>query len=1065
MGEFLTPGGGHEIQCLMGGDYGMSFQMPYRPFRQAFPLRGKKRYKKKTGDFIMIRSNYTAFLREARQFIPQERVYTDELRRLAWGTDAGFYRLIPQIVIRSTEEEEVSRLLRLADRYGLPVTFRAAGTSLSGQAISDSILIVAGKHWEKYSISPNHEEITLQPGIIGQRVNELLAPYGRKFAPDPASVKSAMVGGIVMNNASGMNCGTHANSDKVLLSARIVLADGTVLDTGCPVSRASFEVTHRDFIRRIGELRDRVHADKKLAERIRYKYSIKNVTGLNLLPFVRFDDPFDIITHLMVGSEGTLAFLSQVTMKTEYDYPCKASAMLYFKTIKDACRAVVALKKLTDKKDEWIVKGAELLDYKSLSSVNDPVFLRYKGEVASSILPGVEPGDEAGLTAVLTETKARTPEELKQNIAAIEEGLAAFATYIPVHFTDKPEEYSRYWAIRSGIFPSVGGTRQPGTTCLIEDIAFHIEDLPEATAELQQLIARHGYHDACIYGHALEGNYHFIINQSFSSPAEVKRYEDLMNDVKTLVVDKYDGSLKAEHGTGRNMAPFVRYEWGDAAFEIMKAVKDLFDPKGLLNPGVIFNDDPQCHIKNFKPLPLLVDSGELIVDKEKYSASPHSAANYQLSTINYQLNKVDRCIECGFCEVNCLSCGFTLSSRQRIVLQREISRLKQSGDNPQRLALLKKQYKYPGNQTCAGDGLCSMSCPMDINTGDLTHLVRQAELPQASIGYKIGDYAASHFAGIKNALRPVLSMANLGHSVLGTKTMSSLTRSMHSLLGIPQWTAAMPKAYKISKKLRIEKAGQNDLKAQDSAANSQLSTISYQLNKVVYFPSCINQTMGLPRKSPVEQPLVNKMISLLNKAGYEVIFPKNMESLCCGTIWESKGMLDIADRKSAELEAALWEASEQGKYPVLCDQSPCLHRMRETIKKMKLYEPAEFIYTFLQDRLVFSPTDRPVALHITCSMRKMGLADTLIALARLCSTNVIIPEEVGCCGFAGDRGFTYPELNAYALRKLRPQIEAAGISIGYSNSRTCEIGLTTNSGIPYVSIAYLVDQCTIAKPN
>ena len=247
---------------------------------------------------------------------------------------------------------------------------------------------------------------------------------------------------------------------------------------------------------------------------------------------------------------------------------------------------------------------------------------------------------------------------------------------------------------------------------------------------------------------------------------------------------------------------------------------------------------------------------------------------------------------------------------------------------------------------------------------------------------------------------------------------------------------------------------------QHSAANCQLSIVNCQLNKVVYFPSCINQTMGLPKRSPVVQPLVNKMISLLRKGGYEVIFPKDMDKLCCGTIWESKGMLDIADRKAAELEASLWEASEQGKYPVLCDQSPCLHRMRETIKRMKLYEPAEFIYTFLRDRLVFTQTDRPVALHITCSMRRMGLADTIISLAKLCSTHVIIPEEVGCCGFAGDRGFTYPELNSYALRKLRPQIEASGVAIGYSNSRTCEIGLTTNSGIPYVSIAYLVDECT-----
>lgn len=958
-------------------------------------------------------SKYNEFLDDIARFVPRNRIYTDELRRLAWGTDAGFYRLIPRIIIRSDNEQEVSELLKAAGRHQLPVTFRAAGTSLSGQAISDSILIVAGKHWEKYSVSDDHEQITLQPGLIGQRVNEILAPFGRKFAPDPASVKSAMVGGIVMNNASGMNCGTHANSDRMLLSARIVLADGTILDTGNESSKQEFLLTHRDFIRRICDLRDQIHSDTKLADRIRHKYSIKNVTGLNLLPFVLYDDPFDIIAHLMVGSEGTLAFLSEVTMKTEYDYPYKASAMLYFKDIREACRAVVTMKKLTTKQNEWIVKGAELLDWKSLASVNDST-----GE---------------GLTAVLTETKARTQEELDENIATICEHLKSFDTYMPVRFTDKPEEYSKYWAIRSGIFPAVGGTRPLGTTSLIEDVAFHIEDLPEATAELQQLIARHGYDDACIYGHALEGNYHFILNQSFNTEAEIERYEKLMNDVKTLVVDKYDGSLKAEHGTGRNMAPFVKDEWGETAFEIMKAVKQLFDPQGLLNPGVIFNNDPQCHVKNLK--------------RSLTPLTPSPVGRGSKDTPIY--NSIDKCIECGFCEVNCLTCGFTLSSRQRIVVQREISRLKQTGENPYQLEILQKQYRYPGNQTCAGDGLCSTSCPMGINTGDLTHLIRQSELPQDSSGYKAGDFAAKHFAGIKGLLRPALTLANAAHTMLGTKAMTSLTHSMHNLFGMPQWTPAMPKSYRM-----------NGKHPTNSAAHSPLIINHSPLKKVVYFPSCINQTMGLAKKSPVEQPLVNKMLSLLKKAGYKVIFPRNMEKLCCGTIWESKGMPDIADRKSAELEAALWEASEQGKYPVLCDQSPCLHRMRATIQKIKLYEPAEFIYTFLRDKLEFTQSDTPVAVHITCSMRKMGLAGTFIALAKLCSSNVLIPDEVGCCGFAGDKGFTHPEVNAYALRKLRPQIEKAGIAVGYSNSRTCEIGLTTNAGIPYVSIVYLVDKCT-----
>ena len=541
-----------------------------------------------------------------------------------------------------------------------------------------------------------------------------------------------------------------------------------------------------------------------MADRIRYKYSIKNVTGLNLLPFVRFDNPFDIIAHLMVGSEGTLAFLAQVTMQTAYNEPCKASAMLYFSTLKEACRAVVAMKKLTNAQGEWLVKSAELLDYKSLMSVDDPVYLRYRKEIESATTAN-SGKDLKGLTAVLTETKAQTAEELKQNIQTIETALASFSTYTPVYFTDKPEEYAHYWAIRSGIFPSVGGTRKPGTTCLIEDVAFHIEDLPQATIELQALLERHGYDDACIYGHALEGNYHFIINQSFDQDSEVKRYEELMNDVKELVVDRYDGSLKAEHGTGRNMAPFVRYEWGEEAFAVMQAVKSLFDPKGLLNPGVIFNDDPRCHISHFKPLPLLPFSKE----------DPASRAN--------------RCIECGFCEVNCLSCGFTLSSRQRIVLQREIARLQQSGEDNLRLKRLQKQYLYYGNQTCAGDGLCSLSCPMGINTGDVTHTVRQLACPPQSSTYRMGNYVAHHFAGIKQGMRWVLGSANIGHTLLGTKMMSGFTRSLHQTLGLPLWTPALPKPFHLKEKDKPT--------AQSTAL------------RVVYFPSCINQAMLCSRKA------------------------------------------------------------------------------------------------------------------------------------------------------------------------------------------------------------------------
>ena len=983
------------------------------------------------------------FLNDIKGILPGDRVYTDELRTLAWGTDASFYRLTPQVVIRAKDESEVAAIVKLASKYGLPFTFRAAGTSLSGQSVSDSILIVAGKNWEDYSVAPDGESITLQPGIVGARVNQILKPLGRVFPPDPASIGSAMVGGIVANNASGMNCGTHANSDRMLLSARLVLPDGTVLDTGDEHSREAFRKSHPDFIARIESLRDRIRANGQLVDRIRKKYSIKNVTGLNLRPFIAYDDPFDIIAHSVVGSEGTLAFISQVTMRTLHDYPCKASAMLYFFTMRESCEAIVALKQLQSSDDDiamsaenLMVKSAEMLDYLSLASVDDPVYLQYKRDVDAGRIAGVKPGDYHNLTAILTETKATTPGELQRRIDAITACLSRFNTYIPVEFTADPAVYGKYWAIRSGIFPSVGGSRPVGTSCLIEDVAFPVEDLPEATVKLQRLIADHGYKDACIYGHAFEGNYHFIINQLFSTDSEVQRYAAMMRDVARLVVEEYDGSLKAEHGTGRNMAPFVKQEWGEEAYAAMRELKAIFDPGNLLNPGVIFNDDPECFIKNFKPLPELKLKGTASVPKV---SERHDSVQ---ATIEGVL-KANKCIECGFCEVNCVTCGFTLSSRQRIVIQREISHLRETGADPGRLAKLVKQYRYQGDQTCAGDGLCATSCPMGINVADLTHLIRQETLPQGSVGYKVGNFAARHFAGVKSGLRLVLDTARLGHNVLGTGAMNGIAGALHKA-GLPRWTPAMPE------KARQPRAGRIGPR-QDVAG------------KVVYFPSCINQTMGLSKGSPVENSLVVEMVKLCSKAGYQVIFPEGIEKLCCGTIWESKGMLDIADRKTEELEKALWLASEQGKYPVVCDQSPCLHRMRKCIKRMKLYEPVEFIWEYLRDRLEFTPIDRHIALHFTCSTREMGLVDKMTQLARLCSNNVFLPEGVGCCGFAGDRGWTYPEVNRWALRKLRRQLEENHIEMGYSNSRTCEVGLETNGGIPYLNIIYLVNEVTTKK--
>ena len=950
--------------------------------------------------------------------------------RLAWGTDAGFYRLIPQEVLHPATEADVQQIMQRAHREGRHITFRAAGTSLSGQAISDSLLVVCGKKWEQSEVLDDGMRIRLQPGIIGQRVNDILRPYGRRFTPDPASIKSAMVGGIVNNNASGMCCGTHANSYRMLQSVRIILPDGTILDTGDETSREAFRRTHSDFIRRIEQLRDRVQQDEELKSLILKKYSIKNVTGLTILPFAEYTDPFDIIARLIPGSEGTLAFLSEITMLTGEDYQHSASALLLFPTTDSACRAV------TEMKHTGLLSAAEYFDRKAMRVVEHD-FPELQG------LP-----EDAG--AVLIKIEASTAEQLKEKESVISNILSSYNLILnsqPLQTPDqKPKtknqktktqntplflgekEATRYWAMRSGIFPAVGGTREIGTTCLIEDIAFPIDFLAEATADLQALFREHNYPDAVIYGHALEGNYHFILNQRFDTQEAISQYDRMMHAVVSLVVDKYHGSLKAEHGTGRNMAPFVRREWGDKAYQLMRDVKDLFDPENIMNPGVIFNEDEQSYLMNLKPLPE-VDS------------------------------LIDRCIECGFCEVNCVSCGFAFSSRQRIVLQREIARLERLGEHRE-AERLRKAFRHEGKDLCAGDGLCSTSCPVGINVGEYIHLLREREMSAA--GKSIGRYAANHFSQVGGAISSVLSVAGFAQDVLGNGIMSAIGKGLH-LCGIPLWTPAMPRRVKNRFNPKVTES-QGGLRRE----------------RVVYFPSCLNQRLGLQKGSPASQPTMGDMVELLQKAGYEVIFPENMQNLCCGTIWESKGMPGEADMKARELHEALRLASNNYQYPIVCDQSPCLYRIRHTLplpdsnsqivnsqivnnKIVNIYEPAEFIEKYVLDKLDITPADETVMLHVTCSMRKMGLGDTLLRVAQRCAKTVVVPEEIGCCAFAGDKGFTHPELNRWALRKLRGQVEKHHATLGISNSRTCEIGLSLHSGIPYMNIAYLVNKVSKAK--
>ncbi|HSD60940.1 MAG TPA: FAD-binding and (Fe-S)-binding domain-containing protein [Burkholderiales bacterium] len=944
----------------------------------------------------MLPTPYDALHRDLAGFLPRERLVTDPLRTLAWGTDASFYRLVPKIVAVVESEEEVVRLLAACRARRVALTFRAAGTSLSGQAITDSVLALLGDGWRGFRIGAGADTIRLQPGIIGADANRCLAQYGRKIGPDPASIATAKIGGIAANNASGMCCGTAQNSYHTLAGIRVVLADGGVLDTEDSASVAAFRASHAGLLEGLASLARRTRDNAALAARIRHKFRMKNTTGYGLNALVDFEDPVDILARVMIGSEGTLGFISAITYRTVPEHADKASALILFHDLGTACRAVTALKGAP-------VEAVELMDRPALASVEHKPAMP---EAIQSLGP-----DGA---ALLVETRAADAATLARQVAAIGHILSGIATAQPFAFSTDPGECARLWNVRKGMFPSVGAVRETGTTVLIEDVAFPVERLAPATLDLQALLHHHGYHQAIIFGHALEGNLHFVFTQDFNVASEVERYRRFMDDVAHLVVEKYDGALKAEHGTGRNMAPFVALEWGAEGLALMQEIKRLFDPENLLNPGVILNPDPEVHLKHLKPLP---------------AADP----------------LVDKCIECGFCEPKCPSKGLTLSPRQRIVGWREIARLEAANEGS-RAHELRALYDYHGMDTCAACGLCATACPVDIETGKLIKALRGRRA--GALARSVGKLVAENYGPVTAGVRAGLWGADLMHGALGTGGMEAFTGAARRLSGnrIPLWTARMPRA-----------TGFDPAKLSLPAGDPR--------EQIVYFPSCAARNMGPARGDNLDEDVPTVTDRLLRKAGYDVVYPKHLPRLCCGQPFESKGLMEAADLKSAEMERVLREASEGGKLPIVFDTSPCAYRMKRYLDgRLRVMDMAEFLHDHALERLEIAKQPGPVAVHPVCSVRKQGLEGKLRKVAEACAESVVMPPDIQCCGWAGDKGFTTPELNAHALRDLKSALPD-GCTVGYSSSRTCEIGLSYHSGVSYCSIVYLVDACSKPRPG
>jgi D-lactate dehydrogenase len=927
-----------------------------------------------------------------------DRVLTRALDLVRYASDASPYRLFPKVVVLAHDSDDVAKILGYGRRTGTPVTLRSGGTSLNGQGQSNGILVDVRRHWAGVNVEEGGALARVLPGTVLGHANRVLAPYGRKLGPDPASVHAATIGGVIANNSGGMRCGTVHDSYQTVRSLKFVLPSGTVIDSGEQGAEEKFAADEPELARGLLELRDELRSDEMLAERIRRKFEIKNTTGYRLVALLDGETPLGIFRRLIIGSEGTLAFVAEAVFDTVPLPRHTTVSWLHFPTIEAAVEPVPDL----------VASGASAVEL-----MVAPALI-----TAAHTLPGTPehwkelPPDSA---ALLVEFGADQVDALEPFESRAATRLANGSLLREPEFTRERHAIEMAWSVREGMFGLVGRLRPEGTSLITEDVCVPPARIAESARDIQALLQDHGFLTG-VAGHASAGNLHFMLTPAFSQPGERERYEGFMSKLVDLIVDKYDGSLKAEHGTGVNMAPWVEREWGAKATEMMWRIKQLADPDGVLSPGVVLNRDPSAHLRNLKSTPPIEE---------------------ELTT----------CVECGMCEPVCPSRNVTTTPRQRIVLRREMAR-QPSGSRV--LAALLEQYEYDGIQTCAADGTCQPACPVAIDTGKAIKSFRQSERTSRSEAVALA--LARRWSVVEQSARNGLRAGRFISRALGDAPLRGVTDALRRAISaelVPAWPGDMPRP-----------------------ASPRLPSTTRVGAAAVYLPACVNRIFGNPSDESPRPTLPETLVTLSARAGLPVWIPDDVSGHCCATPWSSKGYRRGNEFMARKVASSLWSWSDGGRLPVVIDASSCAQgigqdvaphlddEQRERHASIEFLDSIAWAHDHLSPRLEVERRVGSVAVHPTCSAGHLGLAPKLEATLRSLADEVVVPAAAGCCGFAGDRGLLHPELPASALRDEAAELQRKEFDAYVSSNRTCEIGLRQVTGRPFRSFLFLLEELT-----
>ena len=912
------------------------------------------------------------------------RVKTRSIDRVAYASDASHYLYTPQAVILAKDAAEVSALLRAASSNNQPVTLRSGGTSLAGQASGDGLMIDVRRNFREIQVLDNGARVRVQPGATVRQVNARLAVYGTKLGPDPASEAACTIGGVIANNSSGMACGTEFNTYRTLESMTFVLPSGTMINTADPDADRQLAAAEPQLVATLDKLLDRVRTNPTSVAKIQKHFALKNTMGYGLNAFLDYGTPAELMAHLIIGSEGTLAFVAEAVFRTVPIRKLAVATLAVFDNLDLATRAL----------PELLDSGAATLELMDSTSLR-----------VGQGLPGVPDAimgfDVDQQAALLVEYHADAAEELAGLQSAGQRLLDSAALRAPALLSQDAKNRNAAWKFRKGLYASVAGARVSGTTALLEDVVVPVQSLAETCGSLQELFTEHGYEDSVIFGHAKDGNIHFMLTDRFEGDAALNRYNAFNEKMVELVLAR-GGNLKAEHGTGRAMAPFVRAQYGDELYDVHLELKAACDPRLMMNPGVIIDEDHAAHIRNIK----LNETIEV---------------------------EADHCVECGYCEPVCPSKDLTLTPRQRIVVRRAIAKAEAEG-NAELAAELERDYEYNGVQTCAVDGMCVTACPVGINTGLLVKRLRREDAhPVLAAGFKA---AAKGWGPATRAGSIALSIADKFPATL----VGGITDAARKVVGtdlMPRYDADLPGGGKARKPLagNLGAAGSEPL--------------------AVYLPACVNSMFGPAGEG---EGVASAFTKLLHAAGVSVFVPPGIESMCCGTPWTSKGYADGHEAMAARMLEEVRAAMPGKNLPVISDASSCTEGFAHTLEAhgYEVVDLLAFTSKHLLEKLPRIEKISSLTLHPTCSSTQMGLNSDLQKIAEAVAQTVNTPVNWGCCAFAGDRGMLHPELTDSATAREAAEVRDLDAAAHASCNRTCELGMTRATGKEYRHVVELL---------